>query len=106
MKTIFIVSLALLASIVSSAAAMNSAESALRGMKGKRGGRGGGNNDFVDLTCDASNACDLRNGEGGTWACRTRTDSTTGEDTSEAKCIPADKARAIGKFLAASADPL
>ena len=72
------------------------------GVDGNGGGMYGFGEDrpeLVAIQCIATDACDLRNGEGGTWVCRSMvTDPVTGESRSHAICIPNDRAWATGKL--------
>jgi hypothetical protein len=55
--------------------------------------------ELVVIQCDATDACDLPDGEVGSWACRMMmTDPFTGETRSVAICIPKDEAWNTGKF--------
>jgi hypothetical protein len=74
-----------------------------RGPKGGFGGRCGGidESDLVDLECPDNSAsepdCALRNGELGTWLCRTIFESLTGESDSWSTCGNATRALPLDK---------
>ena len=47
---------------------------------------------ITDITCSDDWTCDLRNGEEGTFVCRSYFNPLTGVETSKARCIPTDRA--------------
>ena len=47
---------------------------------------------ITDITCSDDWACDLRNGEEGTFVCRSYFNPLTGVEASKARCIPTDRA--------------
>jgi hypothetical protein len=54
--------------------------------------------ELVAIECAADNSCETRDGEVGTWACRSLTHPVTGETLSRALCIPNDRAWPTGRF--------
>ena len=71
-----------------------------QGVEGHVGEHDFGENrpEIVTIECDAADACDLGNGEEGTWACRSlMVDSSKGDALSLPICIPSDQAWSTGK---------
>ena len=54
--------------------------------------------EHVTIECDAANSCETRDGDVGTWACRSLTHPVSGETLSRALCIPNDRAWPSGRF--------